>query len=243
MKQPGVYCNCMRIGSSDSDSLLQPARSVRSKLEQPRRSALPARVSVSRPGVTMRKVCEVLMVIAAAGLAAAVALIDIPTHSAVPGTVVAGGELFAAPPPTSASTLPLLPPLLFPPGAPTPVPIKAPTTPALPHPLGVQSTRNAAAAASPAIGMLVTPSVGHVPTSATKPKPSASTKPTPPPTLKQAKPPPTKSKPHASRKPKPPPTKSKPPHTSKKPKDERKSDSSGKVTSAASSPRSIASRG
>jgi hypothetical protein len=62
----------------------------------------------------MRKVYEIIMVITAAGLAAAVALIEIPTRSAT-GPVIAGGDLLAAPPPTSARTLPPLPPLLFPP--------------------------------------------------------------------------------------------------------------------------------
>src|SRR5215218_7108980 len=75
----------------------------------------------------MRRANEILLVIAAAGLAAVAALIEIPTHSADPGTVVGGGSLFAGSPSTTASTLPPLPPLLFPPGSSTPVPIQPPT--------------------------------------------------------------------------------------------------------------------
>src|SRR5829696_4193439 len=75
----------------------------------------------------MRRANEIVLVIAAAGLAAVAALIEIPTHSADPGTLVGGGNLFAGSPSTAASTLPPLPPLLFPPGSSTPVPIQPPT--------------------------------------------------------------------------------------------------------------------
>src|SRR5512133_824666 len=80
----------------------------------------------------MRKTYEVIMVIAAAGLAAAVALIDIPTHSGASGPVVAGDDLLAPPPPTSAPALPQFPPLLFPPGSAPPIPSEPPATPAPP---------------------------------------------------------------------------------------------------------------
>src|SRR5829696_4455924 len=75
----------------------------------------------------MRRVNEIILAIAAAGLVAVAMLIGIPTHSADPGTVVGVGSPFPALPSTTASTLPPLPPLLFPPGSSTPVPIQPPT--------------------------------------------------------------------------------------------------------------------
>ena len=58
----------------------------------------------------MRRANEIILVIAAAGLAAVAALIGIPTHSADPGTVVGVGIPFPALPSTTASTLPPLAP-------------------------------------------------------------------------------------------------------------------------------------
>jgi hypothetical protein len=177
----------------------------------------------------MRKVYEIVMVIAAAGLAAAVALIDIPTDSADPGAVIGGDQLFAAPPPTIAPTFPPLPPLLTPPGSSTPVPTDPAATPA--SPLRVQP-HGVTAAASASVGVLGAASVPRAPTTTTDPpaaktKPAArapvKTKPKPPPPAK-AKP---KPKPPAKTKPKPP-----PPKGETKPKDRRTSASTG------SSPRS-----
>src|SRR5215208_2642293 len=76
----------------------------------------------------MRRVNEIILAIAAAGLVAVAMLIGIPTHSADPGTVVGVGSPFPALPSTTAATLPPLPPLLFPPGSSTPVPIQPPTS-------------------------------------------------------------------------------------------------------------------
>lgn len=176
----------------------------------------------------MRKIYEIVMVIAAAGLAAAVALIDIPTDSAGPGAVIGGDKLFAAPPPI-APTFPPLPPLLTPPGSSTPVPTDPAATPA--SPLRVQP-QGVTAAASASVGVPGAASVPRAPTTTTDPpaaktKPAArapvKTKPKPPPPAK-AKP---KPKPPAKTKPKPP-----PPKGETKPKDRRKSASTG------SSPRS-----
>ena len=191
----------------------------------------------------MRKVYEIIMVIVAAGLAAAVALIEIPTRSA-PGPVVAGGDLFAAPPPTSPPTLPPLPPLLFPPDSSPPIPVGSPATPAPALSLGPQPPRGVTEASSPAMGIRGASLAQHAPTSATGP-PSA-TKPKPPPTSNRPKPPPPiKPKPPpTSNKPKPPPrTKPKPPPTSEKPKVEPptkpkskiKAEASGSTTSAGAS--------
>lgn len=218
--QAWAYCRCTRTQWSDSSSL-RPARTCRI-----------GEVSVSRPEVSMRKVLEIIMVIVAAGLAAAVALIDIPTHSAAPGTVVSGGGLLAAPPSTSAPTLPPLPPLLFPPGSSTPIPIESPATPAPTLPLRAQPPQGVTKASSPAMGMLGTSLAQHAPTPTTEP-PSA-TKPKPPPTSKKPNPPP-------ATKPKPPPASSQPkppPDTKKKPKSETKPEDSRKATSAGPSPRS-----
>ena len=140
----------------------------------------------------MRKVYEIIMVIVAAGLAAVVALIEIPTHSAS-GPVVTGDVPFAAPPPATAPTLPPLPPLLFPPHSSPPVPIETPATPAAAVSLGAQPPRDEIEASSPAMGMPGTSQAQHAPTSTTEP-PSA-TKPMPPPTSNEPKPlPPTKPK-------------------------------------------------
>jgi hypothetical protein len=183
----------------------------------------------------MRKVNEVIMVIVAAGLATAVALIEIPTHSAVPGTVVGGGDLFAAPPPTSAPTLPPLPPLLFPPGFPAPGPIEPPATSAPSLPLGAQPPQDVAEASLPAMGVFGTSLAQHAPTPTTEPPP-ATKKPKPPPTSDKPKPPP------ATKKPKPPPTSDKPkPPPATKPKSEIKPEDRRKGTLAESSPRSIGS--
>jgi hypothetical protein len=180
-------------------------------------------MGIYRPGVSMRKIYEIVMVIAAAGLAAAVALIDIPTDSADPGAVIGGDKLFAAPPPTIAPTFPPLPPLLTPPGSSTPVPTDPAATPA--SPLRVQP-QGVPAAASASVGVLGTASVPRAPT-ATTDAPAAKAKPTKAkPTKSKPKPPPAKTKPIKA-KPKPPPPKGK-----TKPKDRRKSASTG------SSPRS-----
>jgi hypothetical protein len=183
-------------------------------------------MGIYRPGVSMRKIYEIVMVIAAAGLAAAVALIDIPTDSAGPGAVIGGDKLFAAPPPPIAPTFPPLPPLLTPPGSSTPVPTDPAATPA--SPLRVQP-QGVPAAASASVGVLGTASVPRAPTTATDP-PAAKPKAKPPAKTKPAKskpkPPAAKSKP-AKSKPKPP-----PPKGETKPKDRRKSASTG------SSPRS-----
>jgi hypothetical protein len=175
------------------------------------------------------------MVIVAAGLAAVVALVEIPTQSGQPGSVVAGGDLFAAPPPTSAPTLPPLPPLLFPPGSSTPVPIESPATPAPALSLGAQPPQGVTEASSPAMGILGTSVAQDAPTSTTQP-PSA-IKPKPPPTSKKPKPPPPTSK-----KPKPPPTSAKPkPPPPTKPKSTIKPEDNRKTVSAGPSPRSIGS--
>jgi hypothetical protein len=173
----------------------------------------------------MRKVYESIMVIVAAGLAAAIALIDLPIHATGPGTVVGGGDLFAAPPPTSAPALPPLPPLLFPPGSSTPVPIESPATSAPSLPLGAQPRRGMTGASSPAMRGLGTSLAQHEP----KPPP-ASNKPKQPPASK-------KPKPLRPTKPEPLPTSNKPqpPKSRIKPKDARK------ATSAEPSPRSVGS--
>ena len=178
----------------------------------------------------MRKVYEIVMVIAAAGLAAAVALIDIPTDSADPGAVIGGDKLFAAPPPTIPPTFPPLPPLLTPPGSSTPVPTDpAAATPA--SPLRVQP-QGVTAAASASVGVLGTASVPRAPTTTTDP-PAAEPKPaeTKPVKTKPKPPPPTETKP-VKTKPKP------PPPTETKPKGGTKSEDRRKSAPTGSSPRS-----
>jgi histone H1/5 len=187
----------------------------------------------------MRKVYEIVMVIAAAGLAAAVALIDIPTHSADPGTVIGGEGLFAAPPPMIGPSFPPLPLLLAPPGSSTPVPTDPAATPT--SPLRVQP-QGVTEAASAVVGVLGTASVPRPPTATTDPpaakpkaKPAAKAKPTkakpkpPPPKAKpvkaKPKPPPPKAEP-VKAKPQPPPPKAKA-KGGTKPEDRRKSASTG----------------
>jgi hypothetical protein len=205
------------------------------------------------------------MVIAAAGLAAAVALIDIPTDSADPGRLIGGEDLFAAPPPISASTFPLLPPSLVPPGSSTPVPTDPPATPASLLPFWVQPPPTVTKASSPAVRVLGTTSMSRPLTATTdppaaKPKPAPTKtklrtkmKPKPLPTAPQSKPRPAKPKPRptptkpgpkSEPKPRRPPTKPEPePRPAKpKPKKETKSEDSLKTSSAGSSPRSIAQR-
>ena len=172
----------------------------------------------------MRKLYEIVLVIAAAGLAATVALVEIPTHSD-PGTVVGGRSGFSAgPPPIGDSSFPPLPPLLFPPGSSTPVTIEPLATPVPSLALGVQASSNVAQAPASAGGSRGASSAQRAPTSPSakaparlKSKPPAA-KPKAAPTLKNAKHgPAAKPKPaaHTSKKAKPP-IKSKPPHTSKR---------------------------
>jgi hypothetical protein len=177
----------------------------------------------------MRKVYEGIVVILAAGLAAAIALIELPIHSTEPGTVVGGGDLFAAPPLTSAPALPPLPPLLFPPGSSTPVPIESPATTAPSLPLGARPGQGMTEASSPAMGVLGTSLAQQAPPPATEP-PSAP-EPKPPPTAKKAKP-------LRSTKPEPPPTSNrpKPPPPTGQPKSEVKPKDGRKATSAARPP-------
>ena len=165
----------------------------------------------------MRKLYEIVLVIAAAGLAATMALIEIPTHSPDLGTVVGGGSLSAGPPPVVDSSFPPLPPLLFPPGFPAPGPIEPPATSAPSLPLGAQPPQDVAEASLPAMGVFGTSLAQHAPTPTTEP----------PPATKKPKPPPT------SDKPKPPPA--------TKPKSEIKPEDRRKGTLAESSPRSIGS--
>jgi hypothetical protein len=182
----------------------------------------------------MRKVYESIVVIVAAGLAAAMALIELPIHSTEPGTVVGGGDLFAAPPPTSAPALPPLPPLLFPPGSSTPVPIESPPTSAPSFPLGAQPRQGMTEASSPAMGVLGTSLAQQAPTPTTEPPSAPASK--PPSASNKAKPPPTskKPKPPQPTKPKPPPTsnKSKPPPPTEQPKSEIKPKDGRKATAA-----------
>jgi hypothetical protein len=188
-------------------------------------------MGIYRPGVSMRKIYEIVMVIAAAGLAAAVALIDIPTDSADPGAVIGGDKLFAAPPPTIPPTFPPLPPLLTPPGSSTPVPTDpAAATPA--SPLRVQP-QGVTAAASASVGVLGTASVPRAPTTTTTDPPAAKPKPaeTKPVKTKPKPPPPTETKP-VKTKPKP------PPPTETKPKGGTKSEDRRKSAPTGSSPRS-----
>jgi hypothetical protein len=180
----------------------------------------------------MRKAYEIVMVIAAAGLAAAVALIDIPTDSAGPGTLIGGEDLFAAPPPTSAPTFPPLPPSLVPPGSSTPVPTDPPATPASLLSFWVQPPQRVTKASSPAVRVLETTSMSRALTATTDP-PAAKPKPAP-----------TKTKLRTKTKPKPLPTapQSKPRPANPKPKRETKSEDRLKTSSAGSSPRSMAQR-
>jgi hypothetical protein len=175
----------------------------------------------------MRKVYESIMVIVAAGLAAAIALIDLPIHATGPGTVVGGGDLFAAPPPTSAPALPPLPPLLFPPGSSTPVPIESPATSAPSLPLGAQPRQGRTEASSPAMGVLGTSLARQAPTPTTEPPSAPEPK---PPTSKKSKPlRPTKPEPPlTSNRPKPPPPTGQP-KSEIKPKDGRKATSAGNL--------------
>jgi hypothetical protein len=182
----------------------------------------------------MRKVYESIVVILAAGLAAAIALIELPIHSTEPGTVVGGGDLFAAPPPTSAPALPPLPPLLFPPGSSTPVPIESPATSAPSLPLGAQPRQGRTEASSPAMGVLGTSLARQAPTPTTKPRSAPAPKPRP--ASNKPKPPPTSKKPKPLR-----PTKPKPPPPTGQPKSEIKPKDGRKATSAEPSPRSIGS--
>jgi hypothetical protein len=230
----------MRIRSNDSSSL-PPARTGMDEARSTTSQCRIGKASVSQPEVSMRKVYESIVVILAAGLAAAIALIELPIHSTEPGTVVGGGDLFAAPPPTSAPALPPLPPLLFPPGSSTPVPIESPATSAPSLPPGAQPRQGMTEASSPAMGVLGTSLAQQAPTPTTKPLSApaprprpASNKPKPPPTAKKAKPL-RPTKPPQSTKPKPPPTSNKPkpppptgqPKSEVKPKDGRKATSAG----------------
>jgi outer membrane biosynthesis protein TonB len=173
----------------------------------------------------MRKVNEIIMVIVAAGLAAAVALIEIPTRSAAPGTVVGGGAHFTAPPPIRDPTFPPLPPLLFPPGSAAPVPTGTPATSASSLALGAEPPQGVTRASSPASGVLGTALARHAPTPTAKPPPAAEKpKPTPAtekptPKLKKPKPAPAAEKPKPE-KPKPAPATDTPTPTSK-PEDSR----------------------
>jgi hypothetical protein len=223
----------MRIRSSDSSSL-PPARTGTDEARSTTSQCRIGRASVGRPEVSMRKVYESIVVIVAAGLAAAMALIDLPIHSTEPGTVVGGGDLLAAPPPTSAPALPPLPPLLFPPGSSTPVPIESPATSAPSLPLGAQPRRGMTEASSPAMGVRGTSLAQQAPTPPTEPLSAPAAK--PPPASNKAKPPPTSTKPKPLRptKPKPPPTsnKAKPPPSTEQPRSEIKPKAGRKATSA-----------
>jgi hypothetical protein len=198
------------------------------------------KASVSQPEVNMRKIYESIVVILAAGLAAAMALIELPIHSTEPGTVVGGGDLFAAPPLTSAPALPPLPPLLFPPGSSTPVPIESPAASAPSLPLGAQPRRGMTEASSPAMGVLGTSLAQQAPTPPTEPL--SAPEPKPPPASNKAKPPSTAKKPRPLRPTKPPqPTepmappisnKAKPPPPTAQPKSEIKPKDGRKATSA-----------
>jgi hypothetical protein len=188
----------------------------------------------------MRKAYEIVMVIAAAGLAATVALIDIPTDSADPGTLIGGEELFAAPPPISAPTFPPLPPSLVPPGSSTPVPTDPLATPASLLPLGVQPPQGVTKASSPAVRVPGTTSVPRAPTATTDP-PAAKPKPPPAKPKPKSKPPPAKPKPKSKPPPAKPKPKSEPPPAKPKPKSETKPADSLKTSSAGSSPRPIGS--
>jgi hypothetical protein len=174
----------------------------------------------------MRKIYESIVVILAAGLAAAMALIELPIHSTAPGTVVGGGHLFAAPPPTSAPALPPLPPLLFPPGSSTPVPIESPATSAPSLPLGAQPRRGMTGASSPAMGVPGTSLAQH--------------EPKPPPTSRKPKPL-RPTKPPRLTKPKPLLTSNKPRPPTGRPKSKIKPKDAGKATSAEPSPSSVGS--
>jgi hypothetical protein len=175
----------------------------------------------------MRRVYEIVMVIAAAGLAAALALIDIPTHSADPGTVIGGEGLVAAPPPTIGPSFPPLPPLLAPPGSSTPVPTDLAATPT--SPLRVQP-QGVTEAASAAVGVLGTASVPRPPTATTdppaaKPKAKPAAKPKVKPVKAKPNPPPPKAEP-VKAKPNPPPPKAEA-NGGTKPEDRRKTASTG----------------
>jgi hypothetical protein len=174
----------------------------------------------------MRKVNEIILVVVAAGLAAAVALVDIPTHSAAPGTVV-GGPDFAAPPPISDPIVPPLPPLLFPPGTSTPAPTEPPATPAPSPALGAEPPHGVTKASSPASGVLGTALVKQAPSPAPEPPPAAK-KPKPnPPDPQKPEPPPAAEKPEPKpKKPKPPPAAEKP-EPKIKPKDRRNNTADG----------------
>jgi hypothetical protein len=169
----------------------------------------------------MRKLYEIVLVLAAAGLAATMALIEIPTHSADLGTVVGGDSLLGAPPPISDSGVPPLPPLLFPPGSSTPVSIEPLATPVPSLTLGVQ----ASASAMDSLGAF---SAQRAPTSLNtkapamlkKSRQSPAAKSKAAPTLGEAK-----QRPAAKAKP--------PPHTSKKIKPPIKPKSSHTSTTAA----------
>ena len=121
----------------------------------------------------MRKLYEIVVVIAAAGLAASLALIEIPTPSADPGTVTGGDGVLAVPPPAAAPSFPPLPPLLTPPDSSTPVPTDPAATPASLIDLQPQGMTDAASAA---VGVLAASSASRAPTAAPDP-PAAKTKP------------------------------------------------------------------
>ena len=182
----------------------------------------------------MRKVNEIIMVIVAAGLAAAVALIEIPTRSAAPGTVVGGGAHFTAPPPMSDLSFPPLPPSLFPPGSSTPVPTGTPATSASSLALGAEPPQGVTRASSPASGVLGTALAKHAPTPTATPPPAAE-KPTPPPATEKPTPKIKKPKPApAAEEPKP--EKLKPPPATEKPTPRNKPDDSRNVTLAGGAP-------
>ena len=152
----------------------------------------------------MRKLYEIVLVIAAAGLAATMALIEIPTHSPDLGMVAGGRGLSAGPPPVVDSSFPTLPPLLFPPGSSTPVPTKPLAAP-------VPSLASGVQASASAMGSFGASAAQRSPTSPTAKAPATRTKSKPPPAAKP------KAAPHTSKKTKPP-VRPKPeaPHTSKR---------------------------
>jgi hypothetical protein len=170
----------------------------------------------------MRKLFEIVLVIVAAGLAAAVALIDIPSDWGDHGTGVAGGSLLDALPPSGASTLPPIPQFTFPAAPSTPAPVQPPTTPAPVQGLDVQPSRSEATSRFVATGRLgaspaqpVRTSPSRVPGWKKPQQPSAGRSKAAPPVRKQ-RPPAAKSKAKPKLKKAKPPSKPKPPHPGKK---------------------------
>ncbi len=127
----------------------------------------------------MRKLYEIVLVIAAAGLAATVVLIEIPSGSGDPGRVVAGGSLLDALPPRSASTPTPLPPFAFPAAASTPAPVEPLTTPAPAQELDVRPSGSVAGSTFFATGRLGASSAQRLHTSPSR-EAAASKKPHPP---------------------------------------------------------------